>query len=155
MTDIQHTLVALTTALQLLSSLVAKAPTATYDIAVPQIQQAEAAVIETVQLPTELRRALGCESSWEATPEGEPQQYNKNGTLRTHKNENGTIDYGAAMINSSNGWLAKKYGLTNYKTDLNENLKLALHVYELQGLGAWYAYNPVTRLCVWQKQYNK
>lgn len=105
-------------------------------------------------MPKDLRGALGCESSYEATPEGIPQQFNKDGSLRTHKNKNGSIDYGAAMINSSNHAWATKLGLS-YQTSKLDNYIMALHIYASQGIKAWYAYDPKTKQCVWQNQYQK
>lgn len=103
-------------------------------------------------LPAELRKACGCESSYEGKASADPQQFEKNGNVRTHKNDNGTVDYGACMLNSVHIPEAKELGL-DIINNFEHNILMAKRVYETQGIKAFYAYNPNTGACVWQKQY--
>ena len=101
------------------------------------------------KLPAELISAIKCESGF--------QQF-KNGKPNVHENtKNGKVtsrDWGAAMINDVWEPTAKKMKL-DYKNSLADNLKMALHVYKVQGIGAWYAYDAKTGKCVWELQYKK
>ena len=114
-------------------------PSATYYVNAKETPQEQ-------KIPDELSRACSCESSYEGTPTGKPQQN------RTHLNKDGSTDFGVCMLNSVHLPTAKKMGLDIIKKE-QDNFKMALEVYKKQGIKAWYAYNPKTKNCVWAKRY--
>lgn len=55
-----------------------------------------------------------------------------------------TNDYGLLQIHDPSwGSVAEEKGLKDYKTDVLENLVLAKHIYETQGLSAWVCYDII------------
>lgn len=53
-----------------------------------------------------------------------------------------TSDYGLLQIHAPT-WeaTAKELGYYNYRTDIEENLKMARHIYDVQGIRAWVCYS--------------
>jgi hypothetical protein len=100
----------------------------------------------TVVLPIPLRSVCGLESSYEGTAEGEPQQFNPNGSPRInvnyHKDGTTSTDWGACQINDRT-WdsVAKKLGL-DYKYSKNDNYILAAYILEhdSKGINNWISY---------------
>lgn len=116
----------------------------------PQIPPKELQNPTILILPEELYRAVSCESSFEGTPTGKPQQFEKDGSIRKHVNENGSTDWGAGMINDRTwGKKAEELGL-DYKNNEEDNLKMTKHIFTTQGIGAWLGFNSLTGKCVWQ-----
>lgn len=100
----------------------------------------QATTTEEVILPLPLKEVCGCESNWD--PYSEPRQFDENGLPLQNKNydKNGvhwSSDWGSCQINDYY-WQddATRLGL-DYKHSKNDNYKLALHVFEQQGMGAW------------------
>jgi len=98
------------------------------------------------QFPEELMRACSCESSYEGTPTGIPRQN------RTHINGDGSTDFGACMLDSVHEQESKALGL-DFKGSEKDNFRMALVIYQTQGIKAFHAYNPKTKNCVWAKAY--
>jgi hypothetical protein len=100
----------------------------------------EAEVTRTLrygELPEILKRVCACESSWSGRPDDEPRQYNPDGTIRVHKNKNGTTDFGMCQVNDF--WWGKEANAMgyDYKNDERDNAEMAKHILNVQGLDAW------------------
>lgn len=107
----------------------------------PVLVEAEVEVPQSdVVLPQELKEICGCESNW--NPHSEPSQFDATGLPLENKNYDGegnhwSSDWGACQLNDFY-WDddALRLGL-DYKNDKNDNYRLALHILEVQGIGAW------------------
>ena len=131
------------------ATLIAITPANTYEVKPTNEQQKP-----TIELPSELKAACGCESSHSSTEE--PRQFNDDGTTVRRDNARGGVvwsrDWGACQIND-HYWdeEAQLLGL-DYKNSREENYEMALYIYEKQGISAWkWSYDPSRNQCKWEK----
>ena len=77
------------------------------------------------------------------------KQFNDDGSVVTHKNKNGTTDYGEFQINSIHLPESEKLGLDiiNSKED---NVIFADYLYDKYGTKIWYGFNSKTGKCAWE-----
>lgn len=76
-----------------------------------------------------------CESG-DPKVSGSARQFNRDGTVVSHLNKDGTTDYGVMEINSSHEEEAAKLEL-DFKNSIVDNIKMAKRIYLTQGFGAW------------------
>lgn len=126
------------------TGLNASIPEKTYDITPIATTTVQAVTSNLPVLPLELMKAGGCESN--DSPDKKPRQFNKDGSVVTHKNKNGSTDYGSFQINDIHLPQAKKLGLDFINSE-EDNYKMAAIIYSTQGIKAWAGYNSKTKNC--------
>ncbi len=99
-----------------------------------QEEELPATTTPEVKLHPALRPVCGCESSYEGTWKGEPQQFETNGEVR--RGRVNRADVGMCQINLFyHGEAAEKMGVDLFTKE--GNITYANHLYETQGLGPW------------------
>lgn len=109
-------------------------------VSLPVYANAPEAQVQPVELPDALRSVCSCEST--GKPDNEPVQFDNAGNPLEGKNydEEGnhwSSDWGACQINDHT-WdtQASLMGL-DYKNSKDDNYRMALHILDVQGIGAW------------------
>ncbi len=95
---------------------------------------------DIVKLPYDFSKAIECESRW--------KHLDENGEPLMHYNKNGTYDIGVGQVNSVHAERAEELGYD--LRDKNDNLRMALLIYEEQGIGAFYGYDPDRDKCSYE-----
>lgn len=129
--------------------LIARALGKKYEQNVSPLQTTQATSTQEVisaslpKLPEELYRACTCESN--GGKDG-PKQFETDGSIVFHNNDDGSTDWGACQINSVHEKEAAAMGI-DFKQSIAGNYQMALAIYEEQGIGAWNGYDPETKTC--------
>lgn len=94
-------------------------------------------------IPAVMQRIAGCESEGNRNAKG--KQFNKDGSVVTHVNADGTTDVGKYQINMQKEHIQNLARLHLDVMTEEGNEAYAMWIYENQGTGAWYS----SRSC-WQ-----
>lgn len=99
----------------------------------------EAAEVEA-GLPPVMQRIMDCESGGRMNGkpiEGSATHYDSNGQVLMRSNNNHSVDIGIAQINTV--WFEKASELNLDVTKEEDNVRMALWIYENRGTGDWYS----------------